>query len=259
MLQYPEINPVALNIGVLQIHWYGLSYLLGICLVWANISLRARKDKPQWDSESISDIVFYAVAGVLLGGRLGYIFFYNYDQFLSEPLIIFKIWQGGMSFHGGLLGVLFAIAIYAFKKKIQYFRITDLIAPSIPIALCCGRLGNFINTELPGRVSSVPWAVIFPGDTLGRHPSSLYQAILEGPILFFLLWSFTRKHRPIMSISAFFLISYGALRTFSELFRAPDTHIGFLFVGTTMGQLLSIPMILLGLLLMWISYREKRS
>ena len=163
-----------------------------------------------------------------------------------------------MSFHGGLLGVLFAIAIYAFKKKIQYFRITDLIAPAIPIALCCGRLGNFINTELPGRVSSVPWAVIFPGDTLGRHPSSLYQAILEGPILFFLLWSFTRKHRPVMSISAFFLISYGALRTFSELFRAPDTHIGFLFVGTTMGQLLSIPMILLGLLLMWISYREKR-
>ena len=258
MLQYPEINPIALNIGVLQIHWYGLSYLLGICLVWINISFRARKDKSQWDSESISDIVFYAVVGVLLGGRLGYIFFYNYDQFLSEPLIIFKIWQGGVSFHGGLLGVLCAIAVYSKKKKTQYFRVTDLIAPSIPIALCCGRLGNFINTELPGRVSSVPWAVVFPGETLGRHPSSLYQAILEGPILFFFLWAFTRKNRPIMATSAFFLISYGVLRTLSELFRAPDTHIGFLFVGTTMGQLLSVPMILVGLFLMWISYRQKR-
>ena len=258
MLQYPEINPIALNIGVLQIHWYGLSYLLGICLVWINISFRARKDKSQWDSESISDIVFYAVVGVLLGGRLGYIFFYNHDQFLSEPLIIFKIWQGGMSFHGGLLGVLCAIAVYSKKKKTQYFRVTDLIAPSIPIALCCGRLGNFINTELPGRVSSVPWAVVFPGETLGRHPSSLYQAILEGPILFFFLWAFTRKNRPIMATSAFFLMSYGVFRILSELFRAPDTHIGFLFVGTTMGQLLSLPMILVGLFLMWISYRQKR-
>ena len=259
MLQYPEINPVALNIGVLQIHWYGLSYLVGICLVWLNLYFRARRDKLQWDSESISDIVFYSAAGVLVGGRLGYTFFYNFDQFISEPLIIFKIWRGGMSFHGGLLGVLFAIAIYSLKKRIQYFRVTDLIAPSIPIALCCGRLGNFINTELPGRLSNVPWALIFPGETLGRHPSSLYQAILEGPILFFFLWAFSKGNRPIMSVSAFFLISYGALRTISELFRAPDTHIGFLFVGTTMGQLLSLPMILLGLLLMWISYRQKGS
>ena len=163
-----------------------------------------------------------------------------------------------MSFHGGLLGVLCAIAIYTSKKKIPFFAVTDLIAPSIPIALCCGRLGNFINTELPGRISTVPWAVIFPGETIGRHPSSLYQAILEGPILFLFLWLFTTGRRPMMSTSAFFLISYGALRFFSEFFRAPDTHIGFLVVGTTMGQLLSLPMILLGLLLMWKSYRQKR-
>ena len=258
MLQYPDINPVALSIGVLQIHWYGLSYLLGISLVWLNISFQTRKNESYWDSESISDIVFYSVAGVLIGGRLGYICFYNYEQFLLDPIIIFKIWEGGMSFHGGLLGVLCAIAIYTYKKKTPFFAVTDLIAPSIPIALCCGRLGNFINTELPGRISNVPWAVIFPGETIARHPSSLYQAILEGPILFLCLWFFTKGRRPIMSISAFFLISYGALRFFSEFFRAPDTHIGFLVVGATMGQLLSLPMILLGLLLMWKSYRQKR-
>ncbi len=258
MLQYPDINPVALSIGVLQIHWYGLSYLLGISLVWLNISFRARKDKSYWNSESISDIVFYAVAGVLLGGRLGYVFFYNFDQFILEPIIIFKIWEGGMSFHGGLLGVLGAIAIYTVKKKIPFFKVTDLIAPSIPIALCCGRLGNFINTELPGRISSLPWALMFPGETIGRHPSSLYQALLEGPILFFSLWVFTKKDRPLMAISGFFLISYGALRIFSEFFRAPDTHIGFLLVGTTMGQILSLPMILLGIIIMWISYRKKK-
>ncbi|MBA58842.1 MAG: prolipoprotein diacylglyceryl transferase [Gammaproteobacteria bacterium] len=257
MWHYPEINPIALSIGMVNIHWYGLSYLLGISLVWLNISYRNLSQNLPWTSDDINDIVFYAVLGVLIGGRVGYIFFYNVDYFMSDPLVIFRVWEGGMSFHGGFLGVLVSLGIFALVKKKEFFSVMDLIAPSIPIALCCGRLGNFINTELPGRIAEVPWAFIYPGETFGRHPSSLYQAILEGPVLFIILWSFAKKHPPVGAVSALFLICYGILRGFSEQFREPDQHIGFLINGTTMGQILSAPMVVLGFILIWTSYRRR--
>ena len=202
---------------------------------------------------------FFGVLGIILGGRIGYMLFYGHAQIADNPMVIFKTWQGGMSFHGGMIGVLIAIWIYARKYRRSFFEVTDFIAPSIPLGLGCGRIGNFINGELPGRVTEVSWAAIYPGEVIARHPSSLYQAVLEGPVLFAILWIFAARPRPVMAISGLFLLGYGVFRFFSELFRQPDSHLGFVaFDWLTQGQLLSMPMVLFGVAFLVISYQRSR-
>lgn len=248
MWQYPSIDPVAISLGPVSIHWYALSYLIGIGLVWLTLRYRTRVYQLGWTEDDLSDMVFYAVLGVLLGGRIGYMLFYGWEALLRDPLSALKIWEGGMSFHGGLIGVLIGVGFFARRKGVSFFTVTDFIAPSIPLALGCGRIGNFINGELPGRVTDVSWALVYPGELVGRHPSSLYQALLEGPVLFAMLWVFAMKPRPLMVISGMFLVGYGSLRVLSEAFREPDSHIGFvMFNWVTQGQLLSVPMVLLGI------------
>ncbi|MDA7772433.1 prolipoprotein diacylglyceryl transferase, partial [Pseudomonadales bacterium] len=176
MWHYPQFDPVAISLGPVSIHWYALSYLIGISLVWWQLGQRSRKHKLGWSEEQISDMVFYSMFGIILGGRIGYMAFYGWQGIIDDPLRIVRVWEGGMSYHGGMLGVFLAMYLYGRKIDKTFFQITDFIAPSIPIALCCGRIGNFINGELPGRVTEVPWAAIYPGDIVGRHPSSLYQA-----------------------------------------------------------------------------------
>ncbi|MGI9322057.1 MAG: prolipoprotein diacylglyceryl transferase, partial [Pseudomonadales bacterium] len=259
MWHYPELNPIAVSIGPVSVHWYAISYLVGILLVWGTVLLRVKRHQLDWTSEQFSDLLFFGVLGVILGGRFGYVFFYGLDNFLADPLSLFKIWQGGMSFHGGMIGVSLGVLLYGYWNRRNFFDITDIIAPSIPLALGCGRLGNFVNGELPGRVTDVSWAVIYPGDMVGRHPSSLYQATLEGLVLFALLWFYARKPRRRMAVTGAFLVGYGGLRIFSEFFREPDAHIGFIFAWVTTGQLLSLPMVALGAFLFALGYwQEKR-
>ena len=253
MWQYPELDPIALSIGQFSIHWYAISYLVGIGLAWWVAKIRVRRLGLTFGDEQISDLVFYATLGVVLGGRIGYTLFYGLAGLFDDPLRLFRIWEGGMSFHGGMLGVLAAMLFYARKTGRTFFEVTDFIAPVIPLGLGSGRLGNFVNTELPGRVADVPWAVQFPGEFVGRHPSSLYQAALEGPVLFLILWWFTNRKpaRPTMAISGVFCLGYGSLRVFSEFFREPDAHLRFVaFDFLTMGQLLSLPLVLLGIALL---------
>ena len=259
MWHYPQFDPVAISLGPVSIHWYALSYLVGISLVWWQLGQRSRKHKLGWSEEQISDMVFYSMFGIILGGRIGYMAFYGWQGIIDDPLRIVRIWEGGMSYHGGMLGVFLAMYLYGRKIDKTFFQITDFIAPSIPIALCCGRIGNFINGELPGRVTEVPWAAIYPGDIVGRHPSSLYQALFEGPILWLVLWLFSRTSRPRMAVSAMFLIGYGCLRFGSEFLREPDRHLSYIaFDWLTMGQLLSSPMIIIGLVFLYVSYRRSR-
>lgn len=252
MLAFPSINPVAFSIGPLQVHWYGLMYLLGFVMAWLLAQWRARHD-PNWDSEQISDLIFYAAVGVILGGRLGYMLFYGTLQLLANPLSLFKLWEGGMSFHGGLLGVIVALALFARKTKKRFLDVGDFIAPLVPLGLAAGRAGNFINGELWGSPTDVPWAMIFPhSDGLPRHPSQLYELGLEGIGLFILLWWYSSKPRPRGRVSALFLIGYAISRMFAEFFRVPDVQLGYLALGwLTMGQLLSIPMLFLGFWLWW--------
>jgi len=247
MWYYPNLDPVAISLGPISIHWYAISYLVGIGLVWWTLGYRNRHYASGYSDEQLSDLVFFAVLGLLLGGRIGYMLFYGMENLLANPASALRVWEGGMSFHGGLIGVLLGVLWFARKTGRTFFQITDFIAPSIPIALGCGRIGNFINAELPGRVTEVPWGLVYPGEVVARHPSSLYQAMLEGPVLFALLWVFAMKPRPVMAVSGLFLVGYGLLRIFSEIFRQPDSHLGFvLFDQVTQGQLLSLPMVLLG-------------
>lgn len=247
MWHYPELDPVAISLGPVSVRWYAISYLVGIGLVWWTVLLRIKRHRLPWTREHISDLLFYCLLGVILGGRVGYVLFYGFDNLIEHPASIFKVWQGGMSFHGGLVGVIAGVWAYSRRHKRAFFDIMDMIAPSIPLALGSGRIGNFINGELPGRVTEVSWAVIFPGDVVGRHPSSLYQATLEGPVLFAFLWWYASKKRPPMAVSGMFLMGYGSLRVFSEFFREPDAHIGYLLSNlVTAGQLLSLPMVVVG-------------
>lgn len=257
MWHYPDIDPVAISLGPISIHWYAITYLVGIGLVWWTLGYRNRQYSHRYNDENMSDLVFFAVLGVLLGGRIGYMLFYGMENLVANPLSILRIWEGGMSFHGGMLGVLLGVGWFARKVGRRFFAVTDFIAPSIPLALGCGRMGNFINTELPGRVAEVPWAVVYPGEVMARHPSSLYQAILEGPILFAILWVFAMKPRPVMAVSGMFLLSYGSLRIISECFREPDAHLGYVMLEwVTTGQLLSLPMALLGICFIAYSYLQ---
>ncbi|MFK4752428.1 prolipoprotein diacylglyceryl transferase [Oceanobacter antarcticus] len=263
MLTYPEIDPVALAIGPLKIHWYGLMYLLAFGAAYWLATWRARRPHSGWNDQQVSDLVFFGAMGVILGGRFGYVLFYNFPQFLEDPLWLFRVWEGGMSFHGGLLGVLAALGWFSFKYKKNYFDVGDFVAPLVPIGLMFGRIGNFIGGELWGRVADpalVPWAMVFPrADDLPRHPSQLYQAGLEGLLLFVVVLWYSNRPRPRMAVGAVFLFGYGILRSVAEFFREPDAHIGFdLFGWMSRGQLLSLPMILAGLILLLVAYRRNR-
>jgi phosphatidylglycerol:prolipoprotein diacylglycerol transferase len=254
MFTFPYINPVAFSIGPLQVHWYGLMYLIGFVSGWLLAHWRAKHYKLDWTSEQISDVIFYAALGVIIGGRIGYMLFYNFAELVHDPLALFKIWQGGMSFHGGLLGVAIALWLFSRKSGKSFLEIGDFIAPLVPIGLGAGRIGNFINGELWGRVTDMPWGMIYTHvDNQPRHPSELYEFGLEGIGLFLLVWIYARKPRPVGRVSAVFLIGYAICRIIAEFFRQPDPQLGYLAFGwLTMGQILSIPMLLLGFWLWWI-------
>lgn len=258
MLQYPEIDPVALQIGPIAIHWYGLMYLTGFALVWFLGRWRISRGQSNLGLRDLEDIIFYSVLGVVAGGRLGYVLFYKPAEYLANPIEIFYLWQGGMSFHGGLIGVIVVLMIFARKRQKSLLEIGDFVAPLIPLGLAAGRLGNFINGELWGRPTDLPWAMVFPqaGDGIARHPSQLYQMGLEGVALFLLVWWFARKPRPVGQVSATFLMGYGAFRFLAEFTREPDAYLGLLTAGLSMGQLLSIPMMLAGALIFWWSTRR---
>ena len=258
MISYPKIDPVAISLGPLKIHWYGLMYLIGFAGVWVLGKHRAKKPYSPLKPEAIDDLVFYGAMGAILGGRLGYILFYNFDNFIQDPIIIFKVWQGGMSFHGGLIGVFIAMWLYAKKCQRKMLELIDFLAPLAPIGLFAGRIGNFINGELWGKTTDVYWGTIFPNaGPLPRHPSQLYEAFLEGIVLFIIMWLFTNKQRPYMAPTGLVLFCYGCFRFFVELYRLPDAHLGYLaFDWLTMGQLLSLPMIILGAGMFSFAYRK---
>ncbi len=256
---YPVIDPIALHLGPIQIHWYGLMYLFGFASAWLLARVRAPKQNPAWSSTDISDLIFYSALGVLLGGRVGYMLFYDFADLLAHPLSLFEVWEGGMSFHGGLLGVLVSMVYFAYKTQRHFFTVTDFVAPLVPLGLAAGRLGNFINAELWGRVTDLPWAMVFPGGgPAPRHPSQLYEFLLEGLVLFMMVWLYSAKPRPRMAVSGLFALSYGVFRFSVEFFREPDVQLGF--VGwnyLTMGQLLTIPLILTGIVLLTLAYRNQ--
>ena len=250
----PEIDPIAIQIGPLAIRWYGITWLAAFSTIYYLIN----KFQKDIDVNQTSDLMFYSLLGAILGGRVGYILFYSFDQFLANPLSIFAIWQGGLSFHGGLLGVLVSCYWLSKKWKMGFFWLMDRVAPYVPPGLGFVRLGNFLNSELLGRPTEVSWGVIFPSDPLGlvRHPSQLYQAFGEGVILFIYMLIIAKRPKPTMSISGHFLIGYGFIRFSTEFFRTPDQHIGFVLDFLTRGQILSFPMIVIGLFLIYYSKKK---
>jgi len=262
MLIHPQFDPIALQFGPLAIRWYGLMYLIGFGAFFFLGRMRARRDAWRGINEAlIDDLLFFGVLGVILGGRLGYILFYKPVYYLSHPLEIFMVWQGGMAFHGGFLGVLVAMALVARKHQLYWLAVTDFIAPLVPLGLASGRLGNFINGELWGRVApaDLPWSMVFAsGGPLPRHPSQLYQFAMEGLLLFALLWFYSSRPRPIGAISGLFLAGYGVFRFVAEFFREPDDFLGLLAFSLSMGQWLSLPMIVAGIAMLAWSYRRAR-
>ena len=250
----PEIDPIAIQIGPLAIRWYGITWLAAFSTIYYLIN----KFQKDIDVNQTSDLMFYSLLGAILGGRVGYILFYSFDQFLANPLSIFAIWEGGLSFHGGLLGVLVSCYWLSKKWKMSFFWLMDRVAPYVPPGLGFVRLGNFLNSELLGRPTEVSWGVIFPSDPLGlvRHPSQLYQAFGEGVILFIYMLIIAKRPKPTMSISGHFLIGYGFIRFSTEFFRTPDQHIGFILDFLTRGQILSFPMIVIGLFLIYYSKKK---
>ncbi len=267
MLIHPEINPVALQLGPLAIHWYGLTYLAAFGLFFFLATLRL-KHQPYasitgpgaWSKRDIEDILFLGVMGVVVGGRLGYCLFYKPVYYATHPLEIFYVWQGGMSFHGGMLGVLVSQWWFARTHQRPWLQVMDFIAPCVPTGLAAGRVGNFLNGELWGRFSSpdLPWGMVFKnsGSLLPRHPSQVYQFLLEGLLLFVLLWLYARKPRNMGQVSGAFLLGYGVFRFIAEFFREPDAHLGILQLGMSMGQWLCVPMIVGGIAL-WVWASKK--
>ncbi|MCW8917534.1 MAG: prolipoprotein diacylglyceryl transferase [Gammaproteobacteria bacterium] len=258
-MTYPDIDPVALSLGPVKIHWYGVLYLVAFASAWWLGRYRARQPNSGWQVEQVEDLIFYGALGVVLGGRIGYVLFYNFTAFLDNPLMLFTVWQGGMSFHGGLLGVMLAIGFYARKQQRGYFEVLDFVAPLVPLGLGAGRIGNFINAELWGKVSDLPWAMVFPGGgPEPRHPSMLYEFFLEGVVLFLIIWFYSGKPRPALAVSGLFGACYGLFRILVEFVRMPDAHIGYLAGGwLTKGMLLSLPMVVIGVGMMLYAYRKK--
>jgi len=291
MLIHPNFDPVAIHLGPLAVRWYGLMYLVAFvsAIVIGRLRLRLPHVASQgWTVKDIDDMLFYGVLGTILGGRLGYVLFYKASYYAAHPLDIFKVWEGGMSFHGGFLGVTFAMVLFAYQRKRTWLQVTDFVAPMVPLGLAAGRLGNFINGELWGRVTDpkAPWAMLFQNSTnddaiwlaknpqldarwrltnifehyhmLPRHPSQLYEIALEGIVLFVVMWTFSRKPRPVGAVSALFLIGYGLARFTVEFAREPDDYLGLLALGFSMGQWLSLPMILAGIVMMVWAYKRHR-
>ncbi len=256
MLIHPDFDPVAIHLGPLAIRWYGIMYLVGFAL-FLLLGRHRIRERADWTVKELDDLLFYGALGVVLGGRLGYVFFYKFSDYLHAPLHIFYVWEGGMSFHGGMLGVIAAIWLFSKKTGKSWLAVTDFVAPLVPLGLGAGRIGNFINGELWGRPTDVPWAMIFPKmDMQPRHPSELYEFALEGVTLFLILWLFSKKPRPVGAISGLFLIGYGTFRFLVEFTREPDDFLGLLALGLSMGQWLSLPMILAGIAMMVWSYRR---
>ncbi len=259
---FPEIDPIAIEIGFLKIRWYGLMYVIGFLGAWLLAQYRTRRDDVSFNREQVDSLIFYLALGLIVGARVGYVIFYNFGLFMREPSYLLRVWEGGMSFHGGALGVMAASWLFKRNYGKGYLEITDYFLPFAPIGLCAGRVGNFINAELWGRTTDVPWGVIFPhGGPLPRHPSQLYEAALEGVVLFTILMLYSMKPRARGSVSGLLLLCYGLFRTFVEFFREPDAHIGYLAGGwLTMGMILSFPMVVAGAgLLVWAHTRRSES
>ncbi len=252
MLQYPQFDPVIFQIGPFQARWYGMMYVVGVVLGWALGRWRASRPGSGWTASEMDDFVTYLILGIVLGGRLGYVFFYNASYYLSNPTEIIAVWNGGMSFHGGVLGVIAACALFARNKGKSLLAVGDFVAPLVPPGLFFGRLGNFINGELWGRHTDGWWGMVFPGaGNLPRHPSQLYEALLEGLALFVILWWYSSKPRPRGAVGGLFLLGYGVFRFLVEFAREPDAQLGFVAMNwMSMGQVLCLPMILLGVWLM---------
>jgi phosphatidylglycerol:prolipoprotein diacylglycerol transferase len=259
MLIHPQPDPVAFSLGPVAVHWYGLMYVLAFAMFIALGRVRIRQPHIAamgWKKDDLDDMLFYGMLGVVLGGRLGEVLFYQPAHFLANPVDIFKIWQGGMSFHGGFLGVLVAMALWARKAGRNVLDVWDFIAPLVPLGYAAGRMGNFINAELPGRVAdaSLPWAMLWPGVEGPRHPSPLYQMIVDGLLVFVILWLFSRTWRPRLAVGAMFALLYGCARFFTEYFRVPDWQVEVAGLPITSGQMLSLPMIIGALMMLWWSY-----
>ncbi|MDH5632528.1 MAG: prolipoprotein diacylglyceryl transferase [Gammaproteobacteria bacterium] len=255
----PDINPVAIQLGPLKVHWYGLMYLAGFASAWWVGQWRARHIHRGWKPEEVGDLIFYFALSIIIGGRLGYVLFYNPAYYFNHPLEAFFIWTGGMSFHGGTIGALAGFYLYARHTGRNMVEVADFSIVLVPLGLFFGRIGNFINQELWGKVTDMPWGMVFrTGGPLPRHPSMLYEAVLEGLVLFVILWMVTRKPRPMGTASGVFLVGYGVFRWLVELVRVPDAHIGYLaFDWLTMGQVLSLPMIVGGVALIWWAHRKQ--
>lgn len=256
-IPFPDIEP-GFSIGPLDIHWYGVMYLIGFILAWVLGKWRAGRPGSGWTSDDVTDLILYAALGVIIGGRVGYVVFYAFDRFLADPLYLVRLTEGGMSFHGGLLGVLTALWWFGRRKDRNFWDIADFIAPLVPLGLFFGRIGNFINGELWGAVTDLPWGMVFPtGGPEPRHPSMLYEALLEGLVLFGILWFYSSRRPPRMATSGAFLLGYGTFRTLIEFVREPDAHLGYLaFDWVTMGMLLSLPMVIAGVVLLALAYRN---
>lgn len=254
---FPHINPVFLHIGPLEFRWYGLMYIIGFISAYFLILAGVKRKGIEWTKDDVADFVFTVAMGIILGGRLGYVLFYDLPVYLAHPLKVFAVWEGGMSFHGGLTGGILASVYFVRKKITPFFQMADIVATTIPIGLGLGRIGNFINGELYGRVTDMPWGMVFPGGgDLPRHPSQLYEAFMEGPVMFLILWILGRKKRPDGVISWSFIALYGLFRFSVEFFREPDRQLGFIVGHFSMGQLLSFPMLLLGLGMVIWTYRK---
>lgn len=260
MLTYPAIDPVAFSLGPVRVHWYGLTYLAGLAFAWWLARRRSTRPDSPLRREQIDDLIFYAALGIVLGGRIGYVVFYGGQRLADDPGWMLRVWEGGMSFHGGLVGVIVAMALFARRHDIPILSLLDFVAVLTPVGLGLGRLGNFIGQELWGRPTDVPWAMVFPRDPLQlpRHPSQLYQFALEGVVLFAVLYLFSRRSRPAGAVGGLFCLGYGLLRFFVEFFREPDAHIGFQAFGwLTRGQLLCLPMMAVGVALLGYAYRRR--
>ena len=257
MLMHPQFDPVALQLGPIAIHWYGITYLVAFAL-FLLLAKRRLQHAPyadwvaqgKWSVQDVDDLLTYGVMGVVLGGRVGYCLFYKLPYYAEHPIEVFYVWQGGMSFHGGMLGVIAAMALFAWQRNRPWLAVTDFIAPCVPTGLAAGRVGNFINGELWGRAAApdLPWAMVFPqsGSLLARHPSQVYQFLGEGLLLFVVMWLYAKKPRPVGAVSGVFLMGYGLMRFMAEYFREPDAHLGLLALGLSMGQWLCVPMVAIG-------------
>jgi phosphatidylglycerol:prolipoprotein diacylglycerol transferase len=256
MIQYPAFNPIAFSLGPVQVHWYGIMYLLGFAAGWGLARSRAAKPGSSWTPTDVDDLIFYCMLGVILGGRLGYVLFYGLSFWAKDPMYPFKIWDGGMSFHGGMLGVIISVSLFAWRRRRNIADVLDFTAPLPGLGLFFGRIGNFINGELWGKVTTVPWGFKVHGEV--RHASQLYEAFFEGLVLFTILWLFTSRPRPRLAPSGVFLIVYGVARFMVEFVRVPDEHIGYLAGNwLTEGQVLSFPMVVVGLILLGYAYRTR--